>query len=97
MFGHCADIRIAVSAFVPKFGHRNAEAPVTTIGFVTCIAIAEKRIFHNVNSQRKGANGRVPTKGHTSLHPFWPFSSLTWCCEQCRNVAKYIYFVTLLE
>ncbi len=68
VFGYLADctvvmplfLRIA-NAFVPKCGRRNAEVQVvTSMGFVTGLALAEEPTFHNVF--RLPVNRSVPKK-----------------------------------
>ena len=54
------------NAFVPKCGRRNAEVQVvTSMGFVTGLALAEEPTFHNVF--RLPVNRSVP-KNKVTLH-----------------------------
>ena len=54
VFGYFADCSSAIvfpncsTAFVPNYGCRNAQVQVTSMGFVTGLAFAEKPTFHNV-------------------------------------------------
>ena len=73
VFGYFADCTVVMplflripNAFVPKCGRRNAEVQVvTSMGFVTGLALAEEPTFHNVF--RLPVNRSVP-KNKVTLH-----------------------------
>ena len=73
VFGYFAECTVVMplfpriaNAFVPKCGRRNAEVQVvTSMGFVTGLALAEESTFHNVF--RLPVNRSVP-KNKVTLH-----------------------------
>ena len=59
---YCSNAIVSLNrstTFVPKYGRQNADAQVTSMGFVTGLALAEEPILHNV-FRRLTVNRSVP-------------------------------------
>ena len=59
---YCSNAIVSLNCytvFVPKYGRWNADVQVTSMGFVTGLALAKEPIFHNV-FRRLTVNRSVP-------------------------------------